>query len=264
MKSIYALLYILFISSLSFSEDNPAKVSLTGKITDKETGETIVGATIYVPDLKTGTITDTSGCFKIDNLPAVNVVIEVSYVGYKTIIQKINLASVSKMDLKLEQSIAELNAVVVTGSSKAVELRRSPVPIVALNHNNIEQLPGTNIIDAIATTPGISAVTTGPNVSKPFIHGLGYNRVLTLYDGVRQEGQQWGDEHGIEVDDNDVDRIEVMKGPASLIYGSDAIAGVVNLLPAPPVPNGTIKGNVSGNFQTNNNLIGGSLVLGRQ
>ena len=109
--------------------------------------------------------------------------------------------------------------------------------------------------------PGISEVTTGPNISKPFIHGLGYNRVLTLYDGVRQEGQQWGDEHGIEVDEYGIDRAEIVKGPASLIYGSDALAGVVNLIPFPPVQNGTIQGNFLGEYQTNNGLFGGSLSL---
>ncbi|MEZ4889503.1 MAG: TonB-dependent receptor plug domain-containing protein [Crocinitomicaceae bacterium] len=78
---------------------------------------------------------------------------------------------------------------------------------------------------------------TGPNISKPFIHGLGYNRVLTLYDGIRQEGQQYGDEHGLEVDDYNMNKAEVIKGPASLLYGSDAIAGVVSLFPAIPQQN---------------------------
>ena len=70
----------------------------------------------------------------------------------------------------------------------------------------------SNIIDAISKVPGVNALTTGPNVSKPFIRGLGFNRILTLYDGVRQEGQQWGDEHGIEVDQYGIERIEVIKG----------------------------------------------------
>ena len=84
---------------------------------------------------------------------------------------------------------------------------------------------------------------------------------MTLFDGVRQEGQQWGDEHGIEVDENSIDRIEVIKGPASLIYGSDALAGVVNLLPAPIVPEGLIKGEVLTNYQSNNGLFEGSFFL---
>src|SRR5581483_3624039 len=93
----------------------------------------------------------------------------------------------------------------------------------------------TNAIESLDKVPGISTLTTGPNVSKPYIHGLGYNRVLTLFDGVRQENQQWGDEHGIEMDQFLIDHVEIVKGPASLMYGSDALAGVVNLIPAPYV-----------------------------
>ena len=113
-----------------------------------------------------------------------------------------------------------MNEVVVTGTSKATDIRRSPIPIVVMDNKGIDMNLNTNIINALAKLPGISEVTTGPNISKPFIHGLGYNRVLTLYDGVRQEGQQWGDEHGIEVDEYGIDRAEIVKGPASLIYGS--------------------------------------------
>lgn len=262
MKALTSFILILFLFHLTvFAVDAPSKTSLSGKVTDKETGEPIIGAVIEIPDLKTGTGTDVSGNYKIDNLPSINTIIEISFVGYKTIIEKIDLAAITHKDYVLELSIAELNAVTVTGTSKAVELKRNPVSILAINHATLIQIPSTNIIDAIANLPGINAVTTGPNVSKPFIHGLGYNRVLTLYDGVRQEGQQWGDEHGIEVDENDVDHIEVVKGPASLIYGSDALAGVVNLIPAPPVHEGLIKGNVNVNYQTNNGLFGGSISL---
>ena len=118
-----------------------------------------------------------------------------------------------------------------------------------------------NVIDEIASLPGISAVTTGPNISKPYIHGLGYNRVITLQDGIRQEGQQWGDEHGIEVDQNSIDRVEIIKGPASLTYGSDAIGGVVNLITTTPVPEGKILGSVQEIYGTNNGLLNTSFKL---
>ncbi len=130
-----------------------------------------------------------------------------------------------------------------------------------MNHVAIVGNLSTNIIDAISKLPGVTQLTTGPNVSKPFIRGLGFNRILTLYDGVRQEGQQWGDEHGIEVDQYGVDHAEVIKGPASLTYGSDALAGVVNLIPTPPAPEGKIQGDVLAEFQSNNGLFGGSGML---
>jgi iron complex outermembrane receptor protein len=68
-----------------------------------------------------------------------------------------------------------------------------------VNHDYLLSNAATNAIDALTKVPGVTAVTTGPNISKPYIRGLGFNRILTLYDGARQEGQQWGDEHGIEM-----------------------------------------------------------------
>ncbi len=238
-----------------------AQIKITGRITDKLTGEPVAGATVYIPELKTGTMADKDGVYKIDNLPRTKVIIQVSFIGYKSIIENIDLATTSTKDFVMEQAITEMNEVVITGSSRATEITKTPVPMITVSSKELQQNLNTNIIDAIAKLPGVSAVTTGPNVSKPFIHGLGFNRVLTLYDGVRQEGQQWGDEHGIEIDENAVERIEIVKGPASLIYGSDALAGVVNMLPAQPVPDGTIKGHVETNYQTNNGLIAAHAAL---
>jgi len=263
MKKLYIinLLFLFLSSNLQASNEGFLKTTLFGKITDKETGEPVVGATIYIPDLKTGAVSDTDGTFRIDNLPKIKILLQISFLGYKTIVDHVDLSISSTFNYKIEVAAAEMNEVVITGSSRATELKRSSVPIIALDRKSMDQILSTNVIDAIAKLPGVNAVTTGPNVSKPFIHGLGYNRVLTLYDGVRQEGQQWGDEHGIEVDEMSIDKIEVVKGPASLIYGSDALAGVVNLLPPPPVPDRTIKGNIFTEYQTNNGLYEGSLSL---
>jgi len=118
------------------------------------------------------------------------------------------------------------------------------------------------LIDAIQSLPGVSQITEGPAISKPVIRGLGYNRVVVINDGVRQEGQQWGDEFGIEIDEYNVNRVEVLKGPASLSYGSDAMAGVINFLGPSPLPEGKIKGSVITNYQTNNGLYTGSFNLG--
>ncbi|MBL0145533.1 MAG: TonB-dependent receptor plug domain-containing protein [Chitinophagaceae bacterium] len=111
-----------------------------------------------------------------------------------------------------------------------------------------------NLIESISKIGGVATLASGPAISKPVIRGLGYNRVLTINDGVRQEGQQWGDEHGIEIDEASVNKVELLKGPASLIYGSDAMAGVLNIITNVPVAINTLKGNVSSNYQTNNQL----------
>ena len=264
MKKIFNIFVgiLLCISiTLSASTIENGKTSLTGKITDKASGETLPGASIYIPDLKTGGISGTDGIYKIDNLPQAKILLQVSLIGYKTIIETIDLSTTTTKDFALESSVKEMNEVVVTGTSKATEMKKNPVPMVLINQQFINQNSSTNIIEIMNKVPGVSTLTTGPNVSKPYIRGLGYNRVLTLFDGVRQEGQQWGDEHGIEVDQFLIDRIEVVKGPASLMYGSDALAGVVNLLPYNPAPYNTIVGNVLGNYQSNNKQVSGSFNL---
>lgn len=249
---------LLCIPIISFANVDPdaGKVSLSGTITAHITGETLPGVNIYIPELKTGTVSNIDGTYKIDNLPYSKVLVQVTYTGYKSISEIIDLSLTATHDFALEEAVNELHEIVVTGLSNAVEQNRTPTPISTIPRIELLQITSTNIMDAIARQPGVSQVTTGVGISKPVIRGLGYNRVVTVMDGIRQEGQQWGDEHGIEVDEYAVNKVEILKGPASLAYGSDAMAGVINLLTAPTLPEGQINGNVLTNYQTNNGLIG--------
>ncbi len=263
MKKYLSFLFLLLIQ-FSFADANelPGKLTLTGIVADAKTNTPLAGASVYIPDLKLGVVTDSLGKFTIKNLPTGTFLIEIKYEGYKTITQIIILKETdSKQNFLLQESVTEVTEVVVTGSSKATQIKRNPVPIIAISHDYLVTNISTNAIDAIAKVPGVRAVTTGPNVSKPFIRGLGYNRILTLYDGIRQEGQQWGDEHGIEVDQYNINRVEVIKGPASLSYGSDALAGVVNLIPTQFAPEGKTLGDIVADYQTNNKMFGGSAML---
>lgn len=158
-----------------------------------------------------------------------------------------------------------LDEAVITGLVKGSSVRDASVPIVRVTERQIDRTTESNLIDVLVrNVPGLQAVKTGPNISKPFIRGLGYHRVLTLYDGLRQEGQQWGDEHGIEVDPYAIERAEVIKGPASLMFGSDALAGVVSLFPSIPKPvDAHWHGKGVSEYQSNNGLIGNGLALER-
>ena len=153
----------------------------------------------------------------------------------------------------------KLNELVVTGVTGDTKLKNSTAPISIVSGKELRQTTYTNIIDAIAKQPGISQITTGSGISKPVIRGLGYNRIIVMNEGVRQEGQQWGDEHGIEIDPQNVNSVEILKGPASLMYGSDAMAGVLILHGAPILPEGEMKAVVSTEYQTNNGLFDYSL-----
>ena len=149
----------------------------------------------------------------------------------------------------------DLNEVVVTGLTGESRLKEMPAPVSIISKTELQSTASTNIIDAIARQPGVSQITTGGAISKPVIRGLGYNRVAVVNDGIRQEGQQWGDEHGIEVDAQTVGQVEILKGPASLMYGSDAMAGVLILHPHKVLSVGQMAANLSTGYQTNNGLF---------
>lgn len=155
----------------------------------------------------------------------------------------------------------QLNEVIVTGVTGDTKLKHSTTPVNLVTSKVLRSTASTNIIDAISHQPGVSQLTTGSSISKPIIRGLGYNRVVVLSDGVRQEGQQWGDEHGIEVDGSSVGSVEILKGPASLMYGSDAMAGVVILHPNPTLAEGDINAKFGSEYQTNNGLFGFDLSM---
>ncbi len=244
-------LFILLFLSLHTSA--AIRSTLSGRITDSA-GAPLPGAVVELPDLHTGTTSDADGRYSIPNLPSGRFLVSVKLLSFATQSQSIALNGETVQDFRLEEAVLEQHEVIVTGTSAATEQRRSTTPIQSISARQMRENASTNVIDAITRMPGVQQLSTGPAISKPVIRGLGYNRIITLNDGIRQEGQQWGDEHGIEIDDYNVSRVEVLKGPASLSYGSDAIAGVINILSEEPAPIGSIRANLAANYQTNNGL----------
>lgn len=223
-------------------------------------GKPVAFASVALAKTAFGIQADSAGQFSLPSLPVGRYVLQASAIGFHSFTRTVDVRAdkPAYLTIDLQPTNTTLSEVVVTGVSRATELRKSPVAIAVMSKKEMDYNVNNNIVDAVLKgVPGLSAVTTGPNVSKPFIRGLGYNRVLTMYNGVRQEGQQWGDEHGIEVDQYGIERAEVVKGPASLIYGSDAVAGVINFIPyIPKGPEGKLKGDVLGEYHTNNGMIG--------
>jgi iron complex outermembrane recepter protein len=237
-----------------------AQRSLTGKVTDKGSGEPLPGATIYIPDLKTGASSDSAGRYRIGNLPPSTLLVQFSFIGYKPVTRTVDLRTVREVNVELSESAIEAQEVVVTGNVLSSDNRKSSVSITPISKMQMFAMPSTNLVDAIAAIPGLSEISTGGEIAKPVIRGLSYNHVVTINEGVRQEGNQWGDEHGIEIDQFSADRIEVLKGPASLFYGSDALGGVINILEPVPPPAGTIRGEWVSQFSSNERLYANSLM----
>lgn len=155
-----------------------------------------------------------------------------------------------------------LQEVTVTGLTGDSRRHESSMPITVVTGKQLHATAASNIIDVVAQLPGVDQITTGNAISKPVIRGLGYNRVLIVNDGVRQEGQQWGDEHGVEIDSYDVGSVEVMRGPATLLFGSDAMAGVMIMRPIPFDAEGDMHASFSSEYQSNNGLWGLSFNIG--
>ena len=256
LKHISLLLFVLFcINSSNIAQTKKANYILSGKVTDESTGQALQGASIYFPEFKKGVIAGANGAYEI-TLPQGEHIVEVSFIGFSIYTKTVLITSNQEENFKLGHSAVENSNVTVTSFLRATSSRKTPTPINIIKKEDLFRSASTNFIDALSKTPGVSQLSTGPAVSKPIIRGLGYNRVMVLNDGVRQEGQQWGDEHGIEIDEYNVTRTEVLKVPASIIYGSEALSGVINVVSNVPVAEGAIRGNVFSNYQTNNKLQG--------
>jgi iron complex outermembrane receptor protein len=258
------LFSFLVLSNLLFAQEEVKVVqkragneraSLKGRVTNQK-GDPLAGASIFIHDIKLGTIADQQGNFATSQITAGSHLIEVSHLGYGSAIENVTVVGNAQKDFVLSSIIVEQEGVTVTGVSSASRVRQSPQPVSLMKRSDLLKTTGTNIMEALTRKAGVSSISTGPAISKPVIRGLGYNRVVTVNDGVRQEGQQWGDEHGIEIDEYSVQKAEILKGPASVMYGSDALAGVVNFITNTPIDRGAFRGNLLATTNTNNNLYG--------
>ena len=154
-----------------------------------------------------------------------------------------------------------IREVTVTGQRRTDFQMRSSQSVVQVNHDYMQQHFAGSLMQTLEGIPGIKAMSIGSGQSKPAIRGLGFNRMVVSEDGIKHEGQQWGDDHGLEIDQFAIDRAEVIKGPAALLYGSDAIGGVLNLY-ANHVPVERVEGAVQLFTRTNNWQVGASAKVG--
>lgn len=160
-----------------------------------------------------------------------------------------------------DDSVIVLHDVTVSGQRQREFQMRSSQSTVQVSHDYLQQNFAGSLSQTLEGIPGVKAMSIGSGQSKPTIRGLGFNRMLVSEDGVKHEGQQWGDDHGLEIDQFAVDRAEVIKGPAALQYGSDAIGGVLSLY-TNHVPTEPMSGSVQVFERTNNEQVGLSAKLG--
>ncbi|MGZ3865354.1 MAG: TonB-dependent receptor plug domain-containing protein, partial [Bacteroidia bacterium] len=155
-----------------------------------------------------------------------------------------------KADVSLKRSFIQYPEVVVYGTNNSAT-EKTANTISQIDAMEMRAAGALNLSDGIAKIPGVSQLTTGPGISKPVIRGLYGNRILTVLYGLRFDNQQWQDEHGLGLTDVGIDRVEIIKGAASLLYGSEAMGGVINIIEEKSAPVGTVKADLSSRFFSN-------------
>ena len=158
-------------------------------------------------------------------------------------------------------TVVTLHDVTVNGNGHRDYQMRTSQSAVQVNREYLQQNFAGSLMQTLEGIPGVKAMTIGSGQSKPAIRGLGFNRLVVSEDGIKHEGQQWGDDHGLEIDQFSIDRAEVIKGPAALLYGSDAIGGVLNLY-SNRIPTKPFCGSIQLFGRTNNEQIGVSAKVG--
>ncbi|MBC5775797.1 TonB-dependent receptor [Pontibacter sp. KCTC 32443] len=221
-------------------------LTISGKVLDHDTRAPLPGATIYIPQLDRAAIADAYGNYHFHHVCQGTYTFKVSFIGYTTEAYSYRITTSSVRDLQLHSDAAMLRSVEVVSTKVITEAQATEV----LAGRQLQQTEGMALGKALEKLPGVSSLQTGPNVSKPVIHGMSGSRVLILNNGVRHEAQQWGDEHAPEIDPLAATELKVVKGAAGVRYGSDAIAGTILVNPSPMPDTAGISGNIG--------LIGGT------
>ncbi|RFP63687.1 TonB-dependent receptor [Hymenobacter lapidiphilus] len=225
-----ALLLVLSTAAATRAQNAAAcTLSLSGRVADHESRADMPGATVVVLETQQATQTDNAGNFHF-HLCAGLYHVRVSYLGYESETAELRVERAVVRDFQLHPDAVVLRGATVRGARVTAPVTQ---PTATLSGQALQQTRGEALGEALQKISGVTAIQTGPSIFKPMIHGLHSNRLTILNNGVRQEGQQWGQEHGPEIDPFIASRLTVVKGAASVRYGSDAIGGVVLVEPRP-------------------------------
>ncbi len=263
-RPMYFVMVAGVLCLLSLSSSAQAN-TLFGSISD-DSERGLASATVSIPALRRGTVTDETGSYRITGVPQGVYTVAFSLIGYASETRTVNLDQPEQeMNVMLHVSSLPLRGVTVTATPQPSSPLESSQATTSVSGRQLDRNRGATVMKSIESTPGVALYTTGAGIAKPVIRGLTSQRVLVVADGVRQEGQQWGDEHAPEIDAMNVERIEVVRGPASVLYGSDAVGGVVNVIPKelPSAEEGAtqLSGEITGNAFSNNSQGAGALSL---
>ncbi len=225
--------------------------SVHGKVLDETNGLPIPFTLVFLPDLNRSVGCDDKGNFIVNDLPGNSQKFTFMQLGYHPLSKTISFAdSITIITITLESGNREMEEVVVMGTQSHTE-NQSASSVSSLSQRVLRSRGALSISDGVSKLPGVNQLSTGAGISKPVIRGMYGNRIQTIVMGMRFDNQQWQDEHGLGLQDMGVDRVEVIKGPAALMYGSEAMGGVINIIEEKPAFTDSTQADVSSRLFSN-------------
>ena len=203
---------------------------ITGTVSDEDsTG--ISNVEVSIPVLWRETLTGSNGEFFLSGIPKGVYLLTARRIGYDSVSVKLTISSDStRVEIFMGNNFVTLSDVTVTAKPRPSDISNSSEDVSVIRGSQLLENAGSSVGAELGSLPGISMVHSGPFSEKPVIRGLGYQRVLVLEDGEPHEYQSWDDDDSPGIDALSMKRIEVVRGPNSVLYGSDALGGVINFI----------------------------------
>lgn len=256
-QSTHIIHALLLLIANSFMANGQKGFSLAGTLTENVSGIPLTDAHVYLHELEKGTVSDSKGRFRFEGLKAGRYHLHITLLGYAPRIEDVLLNDNTDLGtLRLSEAGSEMRRVEIEDSRFRTTKEETAQSITVLDRDFLDRNPASTLSGMLTKVPGVQAVTTGTGIAKPLIRGLGFNRVAVAEYGLKQEGQQWGADHGLEIDQYNVERVEIIKGPGSLIYGSDAMSGIINIKPVLAIKPDMLQAGGLFTYRSNNDLFG--------
>ncbi|MDE5420822.1 TonB-dependent receptor [Ancylomarina sp. DW003] len=246
----YFLAILLLLPTSTFASTETVNNKLSGIVQDEKEGTPLPGVSVFIPELQKGTVTNKDGSYTLEHLPEGKLTIQFSFIGYESIIETKQIETTNNvLNVGLRFTSVTTQDVVVSGGFPSAQHENS-IKISVLNKNKLEQLVYPSIGEKLSTIPGVDIISRSPGISTPVIRGLSLNNIVFLNNGVRLENFQFSTDHPFLINGQGADHVEVIKGPASLLYGSDAMGGVINILREKPAPANTTQADISSEYHS--------------
>ncbi len=256
-KEVFFVLLLIFLIYSPVTAQN----QISGTVYKKGTGTPLPGTNVFLPSLQKGIATDAEGKYEISGLPSGKFKIQFSFIGYEILIMDVLISDGPvELNVELNPSVFQFQEIVVTGGRPSAQ-HENAIKIETIDQKAIISVGSPSLMKSIGELPGIDVISKGDAVATPVIRGLSTSNILLLNNGVRLENYQFSENHPFMIDEFGIDKIEIIKGPASLLYGSDAIAGVLNFIKEKPAPVGSIVGDGHLQYYSNTHGWNGNMGL---